>query len=346
MQNDIEIFREIKSEIQINPENFKPAGQWLDGLFPNISGFIKPMSKAFTKAACEYPLDCRKIMLIAWLVTDKYLSESKLGITKYEQYVFNHEVRKPRHTGLPFCSTEQEQAKEAVFARPDAMDTIRDAYLSYKGTLSGESIGTKAVKVTDLTDTGQNSSKVGENAGSNIPDMEETAKIEKGNNWVFNFNDETVSVDGKLKGLKLLEFLLTHPNEKYNPLELLKKAGLESQGSTASELVYESKDRRLINKDMENLQAAYDIEPDPAKKAQLKEQIDKANEMMGKATNKFGKSRNISDKYRLKVDRLIRKIFEKIAIDSPKLHNHLKAFLKFPSQNSYKPDKNIVWDIK
>jgi len=144
MQNDIDIFREIKSEIQINPENFKPAGQWLDGLFPNESGFIKPMVDAFTKADCEYPRDSRKFMLIAWLLTDKYLSESKLGITKYGQYAFNHEIIEPEGNRLP--QTEQEMAKDAVFARPDAMEIIRDAYLSYKGLLPGESIGTKAGK--------------------------------------------------------------------------------------------------------------------------------------------------------------------------------------------------------
>ena len=228
MQNDIDIFRGIKSEIQKNPENFKPAGQWLDGYCQNVikkakqhrknlpqiisekqkeakrikglhgktrkeisklkdkseineqeeeklsglvakanqlslkvydlkrelehlkgksqdePGFIQLMSKAFTKAACEYPPNSRKIMLIAWLLTDKYLSESKLGITKYEQYVFHHEVREPEGNGPQRLVSEQEMAKDAVLARPGAMEKIRDAYLSYKGLLSGESIGTEA----------------------------------------------------------------------------------------------------------------------------------------------------------------------------------------------------------
>ena len=246
MQNDIDIFRGIKSEIQKNPENFKPAGQWLDGYCQNVikkakqhrknlpqiisekqkeakrikgllgkthkeisklkdkseineqeeeklsglvakanqlslklydlereiehlkgksqdePGFFQLMSKAFEKASCEYPRDSRKFMLIARLLTDKYLSESRLGITKYEQYVFHHEVIEPVGNGIPQLITEQEMAKDAVFARPDAMEIIRDAYLSYKGLLSGKSIGTKAGKVTDLTDTGQNSGKARE----------------------------------------------------------------------------------------------------------------------------------------------------------------------------------------
>jgi hypothetical protein len=173
------------------------------------------------------------------------------------------------------------------------------------------------------------------------------AEIKKGNKiWTFNFNGETVPVDGKLKGLKLLEVLLTHPNKEYYPLELLQEAGLESQGSTASELVYESNDRRLINKDIENLQVDYDREQDPAKKVEIQEKIDHANEIMSKTTNKFGKSRSMSDKYRLKVSRLIKVVLEKIASDRPQLHNHFKAFLSFGTDNTYKPDKNIVWDIK
>jgi hypothetical protein len=223
MQNDIDIFRGIKSEIQKNPENFKPAGQWLDDFCQNIvsqeeqyikklpqtesntlreidkkknllkkihkekktltgkiapythndkkykkekkqlaelfceenqltleinklsrelehikvksqekPGFIQLMSKAFTKAACEYPPNSRKIMLIAWLLTDKYLSESKLGITKYEQYVFHHEVREPEGNGPQRLVSEQEMAKDAVLARPEAMEIVRDAWAHFQ----------------------------------------------------------------------------------------------------------------------------------------------------------------------------------------------------------------------
>ena len=235
MQNDIDIFRGIKSEIQKNPENFKPAGQWLDGYCQNVikkakqhrknlpqiisekqkeakrikglhgktrkeisklkdkseineqekeklsglvakanqlslkvydlkrelehlkgksqdePGFIQLMSKAFTKAACEYPPNSRKFMLIAWLLTDKYLSESKLGITKYEQYVFHHEVREPEGNGPQRLVSEQEFAKDAVFARPGAMEIIQDAYLSYEKS-SGKAENTKTKERIALKD--------------------------------------------------------------------------------------------------------------------------------------------------------------------------------------------------
>ena len=235
MQNDIDIFRDIKSAIRKNPENFKLAGKWLDdfcqdivnqaeqriqklpqiksaalseiqnkkSLLKNIQhkhetlrkriaphehndekfkeekqrlsklhakayqltlevheigkelekiesssqdepSFHLLMSKASGEAFCEYPPDSRKIMVIAWVVTDRFLSDSKLGITKYEQYAFNHEV-----TGKsPQLLTVQEWAKEAVLARPDAMEIIRDAYLSYKELLPEESSGKAGDKKT------------------------------------------------------------------------------------------------------------------------------------------------------------------------------------------------------
>jgi hypothetical protein len=170
--------------------------------------------------------------------------------------------------------------------------------------------------------------------------------IEKGNNWVFYFGGKTVSVDGKLKGLKLLEFLLTHPDKNYNSLELLKEVGLENQSATASELIYEQGDRRLISFNIKDLEIAYENEQDPAKKAELKEQIDDAKNVMRKATNKFGKSRGISDKYRIRVDSLIKTVLERIGLDHSQLYNHFNAFLKSGVNNCYKPDEKIVWDIK
>jgi len=226
MQNDIDIFRGIKSEIQKNPENFKPAGQWLNGYCQNVikkakqhrknlpqiisekqkeakrikglhgktrkeisklkdkseineqekeklsglvakanqlslkvydlkrelehlkgksqdePGFIQLMSKAFEKASCEYPRNHIKIMVIVRLLTDEYLHKSKIGITKYEQYVFNNEVRESEGNGPKRLVSEQELAKDAVFARPGAMEIIQDAYLSYENS-SGKAGNTK-----------------------------------------------------------------------------------------------------------------------------------------------------------------------------------------------------------
>ncbi len=230
MQNDIDIFRGIKSEIQKNPENFKPAGQWLDDFCQNIvsqeeqyikklpqtesntlresdkkknllkkihkekktltgkivpythndkkykkekkqlaelfceanqltleinklakelehikvksqekPSFVQLMSKAFEEASCEYPCDNRKIILIVWLLTDTYLHESELEITKYEKYHFSHEIIELEDNGRKRLVSEQELAKDAVFARPGAMEIIRDAYLSYKGLFPRES---------------------------------------------------------------------------------------------------------------------------------------------------------------------------------------------------------------
>ncbi len=181
---------------------------------------------------------------------------------------------------------------------------------------------------------------------ADLPDTEQSVETKKGNVWTFIFLGETVSVNGSLKGLKLLEVLLTNPDKYYNPLDLLKEAGLESQGTTASELIYEQKDRRAISKNIGELEIAYDEEQDPAEKMEIKEKIEKARKILSNAINKYGKSRCMSDRYRIRVSSLIKKVLSKIAHNSPNLHNHFKAFLKFGMENTYKPDKKIVWSIK
>lgn len=164
--------------------------------------------------------------------------------------------------------------------------------------------------------------------------------------WTFKFNGESVALGGKLRGLKLLEILLTNPSKEYYCLELLKEAGLEHQSSTASELIYGYKDQQLIKNNIEDLRAACDGERDPAKQAEIKEQIERAEKELGKATNRTGKSRSISDKHRIRVSDLIGLIFNKIKGDSPKLYNHFAAFLKCGTHCYYKPDKKIVWNIE
>ncbi|MBW8041314.1 MAG: hypothetical protein FVQ85_15110 [Planctomycetes bacterium] len=263
MQNDIDIFRGIKRNIQKYPADFRPAGQWLDDFCQNIvnqaeqrrqklpqiksavlkkiqskksllenvqhereklrkiiaghehndekfeeekqrlstldaeanqltfnvpklgrklknftvrtrePGFILLMSKASEKAFCEYPRNHIKIMVIAWLLTDEYLSESKLGITKYEQYVFHHEVREPEGNGPQRLVSEQEMAKDAVLARPGAMEKTRDAYLSY------ENSGGKAednFKITKLTDFITNNCEDTQNLLSKVNRIHEFVK--------------------------------------------------------------------------------------------------------------------------------------------------------------------------
>lgn len=128
-QNDKQIFREIKDDIRKNPTEYQPAGQWLDDLLKNKQGFIRPMSKAFKEASCEYPRNYRKILLITWLLTDEYLHKSKIGITKYEQYVFKHEIIEPEGDGLKRTISEQELARDAVlYSNPEAIEIVRDAY--------------------------------------------------------------------------------------------------------------------------------------------------------------------------------------------------------------------------
>ena len=61
MQNDIDIFRGIKSEIQTNPENFKSAGQWLDGYCQNVIKKAKQHRKNLPQIISEKQKEAKRI---------------------------------------------------------------------------------------------------------------------------------------------------------------------------------------------------------------------------------------------------------------------------------------------
>jgi len=67
---------------------------------------------------------------------------------------------------------------------------------------------------------GRNRAKV----ESNSPEQP-VAHIKKGDMWEFDFGGKKAHVQGKLKGLVLVEYLLLHPKKEYTPQELLRESG-------------------------------------------------------------------------------------------------------------------------
>jgi len=431
MQNDIDIFRGIKRNIQKNPADFRPAGQWLDDFCQNIvnqaeqrrqklpqiksavlkkiqskksllenvqhereklrkiiaghehndekfeeekqrlstldaeanqltfnvpklgrklknftvrtrePGFIQLMSKAFEKASCEYPRNHIKIMVIVWLLTDEYLHKSKIGITKYEQYVFKHEIIEPEGTGLKRTISEQELARDAVlYAEPEAMKIVRDAWAHFQE--NENPIGTEQSA----------SQKPAETKPEVEPDHsdENKAYIKKERSfWVFGFNGETAKVkfqpDKELKGLALIEFLLIHPNKEYTPLKLLQETGQREKGETEPEKIYTDNGIGQITKAIEGLKGRAELTTEREEKERLEQEIEDAKAILYKTRNCKGKSRKFSEKYTKSVSRNIETVLKKIAPQNVELYNHLDTFLKAGEKCYYKPDTEIFWEI-
>ncbi len=309
-----EFFEELSEFARENRKALNPAIQWLNNEFDG------ELEDVWISAV--NPFDWRKVVFIAWLGSDEKIYECKLEIDGFDLRQWCGCDRKEEDIEL----TPQQNFLYGVISRVEGGYYTTPKNPSFYLIRRALNEGRKAVALP--------------------ADTEQPVEIKKGDVWTFIFLGETVSVDGRLKGLKLLEVLLTNPGKYYNPLDLLKEAGLESQGTTASELIYEQKDQRAISKNIGELEIAYDKKQDPAEKMEIKEDIEKAMKILSNATNKCGKSRSMSDKYRIRVSSLIKKVLSKIAPNSPNLHNHFKAFLKFGMENTYKPDKKIVCSIK
>jgi hypothetical protein len=179
---------------------------------------------------------------------------------------------------------------------------------------------------------------------------ENKAYIKKGTSmWVFRFNSGTAHVkfipNKELKGLAIIELLLTHPNEEYTPLQLLQEVGQREKGETEPERIYTDKDIGKIKEAIKGLKGRAELATDPEKKAELEQEIEKGEDGLRKARNYKGQSRKFSEKYTKSVSRNIETVLKKIAPQNVELYNHLYTFLNRGEICCYKPDKEVFWEI-
>lgn len=163
--------------------------------------------------------------------------------------------------------------------------------------------------------------------------------------WVFVFDNKTASVDGKLIGLPLIEYLLSHPNEEYTPLKLLQKTGQRSKGETEPQKIYSEKDIKLIKEAIAGLKGRAELTSDAEDKERLGREIEEAENELHKARNCTGKPRNFSEKFTKSVSRNTKLVLDKISPQHIELYNHLNTFLKTGEKCCYKPDKEVFWNI-
>ncbi len=176
-------------------------------------------------------------------------------------------------------------------------------------------------------------------------DVIKKAYIKKGKKWEFGYGSKQVFIDGKLKGLAIMEYLLLHKNDEYTPLELLKAVGQREKSETESEKIYSPKDIQEAQKAIKGLEGRLAESRDSQEKERLEQQIEKSKRELHKARNRTGKSRKISERYTKSVSRNINTVLNKISIQNIELYNHLNTFLRRGEICSYKPDTSISWEI-
>ncbi len=163
--------------------------------------------------------------------------------------------------------------------------------------------------------------------------------------WIFGFNSGTAQVDGKLKGLALIEFLLIHPNKEYTPLKLLQETGQRGKGETEPEKIYSDAEIAKIKEAIKGLKGRAELTTNLEEKARFEKGIEDTEAILHKTRNCKGKSRKFSEKYTKSVSRNIETVLKKIAPKNVELYNHLDTFLKAGEKCYYKPDTEIFWEI-
>jgi len=164
--------------------------------------------------------------------------------------------------------------------------------------------------------------------------------------WELGYNGNSAKVRGKLRGLRLIEYLLSNPHKEFYPLELLKETGLRpDHEEECADKALDKAGILCIEKNIAQKESEYKQSSDPGKRAELKEEIDNLRSRLKKDKNKHGKPRKLQDTNRKSVHDLIQRVLVKIKKQNEELYSHLDNFISAKSIVSYKPDREIDWYI-
>jgi hypothetical protein len=169
--------------------------------------------------------------------------------------------------------------------------------------------------------------------------------IKKGTYCEFGFEGKRVIVPNSLKGLKIIAFLLEHPNKEYTPVEVLKEVGYIKEEDVFKQALTDTETIKAAKNKLAELNTQYESSSDFEEREELEEEIKKCKKYLNKTMNIRGRPRNTQDNYRLRVAKLIKGVFDKIEKDNAELYNHLDSFVKRGSIVGYKPDKLFNWTI-
>ena len=322
------------NQLSLKVYDLKRELEHLKGKSQDEPGFIQLMSKAFEKASCEYPRNHIKIMVIVWLLTDEYLHKSKIGITKYEQYVFKHEIIEPEGTGLKRTISEQELARDAVlYAEPEAMKIVRDAWAHFQENEKPAGTGQKSKPAEEPSEEAKNVFKKDEDF------------------WQVRFQGETKHISD-CAGFPYIRLLLSQQGKTFTTAEFLslyndKPVTLASGDNQLDDEGKENYKKSLADIEC-RLQEAKNNNDFGTQEKLEKEKADiMATLTKAAGFGKHGKKLNSEfDKYRLSAGNAIVRAIDKIEKHIPVLAEHLRDAIPNPHSGtslSYRPSKQINW---
>jgi len=183
------------------------------------------------------------------------------------------------------------------------------------------------------------------------------------NGWQFIFEGEPVLVAGDLLGCKYLAVLLSNPDKVFTSHDLLREAAggtskfvseAEALEANLSESWIKADDMlamkpQQIRELIAELEAKQESESDPAKKAEIGEQINVSKNYLRTGTNIQGQARTFSnskESARVSITKAISLVRGKI---NKKQHLALWQHLKFVKAGQtfvyQRPSSSICWDV-
>ena len=218
------------------------------------------------------------------------------------------------------------------------------------------------LKATDASTAG--AAQAGADGSQGGADRGNSLRLE-GDRCEIVFEGQTVNVP-RLLGAEYLAFLIRHQGKSfvYADIRRVGWGGTPGHGLSAANAVQEgltiggerdagevidSVGRQQAKEALPELERQYEVETDPAKKAEIKDDIAKIKTELAKAVDLTGKPRRVADPYhrhRVAVRQAIERTLDRIKSRHLPLWQHLHNALNVTAYQSYAPSPPVDWKIE
>ncbi len=232
-------------------------------------------------------------------------------------------------------------------------DELEKAVTAFQGYIKSNPKGQafeykmKVIQIVGVLNTVRDSMPE-ENKGQVLSKEMDNVRIEKTKtHWEFYYHGEKAVLDLKLKGLKIIELLITNPHKTYACCDVLIDIGEKCVGDNQDNTkMLENLDLIEIKKARDTLKEKLNNEYDPVIKAENKEELRKLEKYIKSSSNLLGKPRRLEDKDRKRILKNYNTVLGKIqSAGADKLYSHFKKFLAIGENCIYSPDTEIFWEI-
>jgi len=311
--------------------------------------------EAWEYICSEEPQDIKKILLIFWLLTDRFVETTGPGLTRFEKWSYGddracadpREQFGTRHWTLEELLSRENQIIPMVEAAMRATARNRETEQKVSGGKAGN----------------ETEAYFRKHDGNNL-------FVKKFDNWEIVYKGKpSPQISGELIGMKCLIYLIRNQGDEFTHTEIITAARnnkFDTQKLSSDEAMNEGLtitetgklDSGEILDGLENygpdtcekaivlLEREKGQTDDPAKKLEIQEEIDKIQKCLESSTDIHGRPRKVADPTeanRVNVRQRINTVLEEIKPHHKALWQHLSDEMRKTGYKSYRPDPPVGW---